>query len=88
MKQIIEANDSMIIESFLGKYVTIFCMRYIYTGKVLKIDAKHLVLGECKIVYETGGFETNTWKDAQSLGVNEWVVALDAIEGFGVLNKS
>jgi hypothetical protein len=88
MKHIIDNNDTNIIDTYLGEITTIFCCRYIYTGKVIKIDDKHLVLEGCKIVYETGEFCDKNWKDAQSLETKEWVIALQSIESFGKINKS
>lgn len=88
MKKIIDNDLENIIDSYMGGVVTIFACRYIYTGKLIKIDEKNLVLENCKIVYETGDFADNKWIDAQSLGTKEWAIALQSIESFGILNKS
>ena len=88
MKQIINSNNETIIEQYLGKNVTIFCCRYTYTGKMIKLDDYAVVLEDCKIVYETGSFEEKKWKDVQSLCVKEWSITRQSIEAFGVLEKS
>lgn len=36
------------------------------------------------VVYETGAFTNNEWKDAQKLP-NDWYVQKNAIESFGIL---
>jgi len=88
MKQIINECDTNIIDSYIGKNITVFCCRYIYTGKLTKIDERYLAVEGCKIVYETGSFPESKWADAQSLETKEWVIALAAMESFGILNKS
>jgi hypothetical protein len=88
MKQIIDVNEASILDKYLGKIITVFCCRYIYAGKLIKIDSKDIVLADPKIVYETGAFSSNDWKDAQSLDTNEWAISLQSIESYGVLNKS
>jgi len=59
-------------------------MNYIYTGKLLGVNASCVLLGEAKIVYETGALNTKTWKDAQALP-DEWYVNTASIESFGIL---
>jgi hypothetical protein len=88
MKQIISCDDKTILEDFLGKNITVFCCRYIYTGKLIKFDEASLVLEGCKIVYETGDFASNTWGDAQNLRTPVWQISLQSIESYGVLDKN
>lgn len=68
----------------LGEIVTLFCMNYIYTGKLVGVNDTCVRLDDAKIVYETGAFTTKTWQDAQSLP-NAWYVQTSAIESFGKL---
>ena len=69
-----ETNEGFL--SLMGKTVTIFCMNYIYTGELIGVNPK--------IVYETGGFNTKDWKDAQSLP-NDLYIRLSAIESYGIV---
>ena len=68
----------------LGETVTLFCLNYFYTGKLAGVNVDCVLLEEPKIVYETGEFTSKTWKDAQELPNNLYVMK-HAIESFGVV---
>lgn len=61
-----------------------FCVNYIYTGKLIGINSSCVLLSDAAIVYETGELTDTKWKDAQSFP-NEWYVQINAIESFGKL---
>ena len=66
----------------LGKTVTLFCMNYIYTGKLVGVNDTCVKLDDASIVYETGPLTTKEWKDAQRLP-NSVYVQTTSIEMFG-----
>lgn len=66
----------------LGKTVTLFCMNYIYTGKLVGVNDTCVKLDDASIVYETGPLTTKEWKDAQRLP-NSVYVQTASIEMFG-----
>jgi hypothetical protein len=68
--------------ALLGKTVTFFCLNYIYTGTLAGVNDTCVLLENPYIVYETGSFETKTWKDAQKLP-NNLYVSMNCIESFG-----
>lgn len=68
----------------MGETVTLFCLNYIYTGKLVGVNDSYVKLESAKIVYETGELTCGSWKDAQALP-NEWYVQIGAIESFGIL---
>ena len=68
----------------LGQRVTLFCLNYIYTGKLEGVNDTCCKLVDAAVVYETGAFEEPTWKDAQKLPKPAYV-QLSAIEMFTVL---
>lgn len=70
--------------ALIGQRVTLFCAVYIYTGTLIGVNEKCVKLKNAAIVYETGSFDSASWKDAQSLP-GEWYVSTEAIESFGVL---
>ena len=72
------------LEKLLGERVTLFCLNYIYTGKLSGVNASCVLLENAAIVYETGELNSKTWKDAQPLP-GDWYVQLGAIESFGLL---
>lgn len=72
------------LESFMGERITLFCMNYIYTGKLVVVNASCVKLEDPAIVYETGAFGDKTWEDAQKLP-NSLYVQVGAIESFGLV---
>jgi len=74
------------LESLGGERITLFCMNYIYTGKLVGVNDKYVKLDEPAIVYETGGFDKAEWQDAQNLP-NSLYVMIAAIESFGLIKE-
>jgi len=72
------------LEALLGERVTLFCVNYIYTGKLTGVNKTCVLLEDAAIVYETGELTGLDWKDAQNLP-NNWYVKRHAIESFGML---
>jgi hypothetical protein len=68
----------------MGENVTLFCLNYIYAGKLVEVNDTFVMLENPKIVYETGTFSDPNFKDAQSLP-NNWYVQVSSIESFGKL---
>lgn len=71
------------LESLLGKQVLLFCLNYIYAGKLVGIDNGFLQLEKPSIVYETGKFSEPGYADVQLLHAPVWYVQRGAIESFG-----
>lgn len=84
MRKIVEEVSGDGLEKLLGERVTLFCGNYIYTGKLVGVNASCLLLQDAAIVYETGPLTTKEWKDAQKLP-GDWYVQLAWVESFGVL---
>lgn len=72
------------LKNLLGKRVTLFCLNYIYTGKLMSVNRSCVLLHEAAIVYETGELTSETWKDVQRLP-RPWYVQIGCIESFGLL---
>lgn len=84
MKKIVEEISGEGLEKFLGERITLFCLDYIYTGKLMGVNAMCVLLSEPAIVYETGPFAEKRWKYAESLP-NDFYVMTQAITGFGIV---
>ena len=84
MKAIVETKDGEGLEALMGQRITLFCMNYIYTGKLVGVNVTCVKLSDPAIVYETGAFSDKAWKDAQALP-NDLYVSTAAIEAFGVI---
>ena len=72
------------LQALMGERVTLFCLNYIYTGKLTGVNNTTVSLEEAAIVYETGSLTDKAWKDVQRLPGN-WYVQIAAIESFGIL---
>jgi len=84
MKKLVEEVSGEGLVKLLGERVTLFCCRYIYTGKLTGVNTDCVLLSDCGIVYETGELETKKWTDMQKLP-HDWYVARQSIESFGIL---
>jgi hypothetical protein len=65
----------------MGQRVTLFCLNYIYTGRLSGVNDTCVLLEDAAIVYETGEFSSKDWKDAQPLPKPVYVM-LRCIESF------
>ena len=83
MKKIVTEVTGEGLEKLLGEHVMLFAERYIYAGILSGVNETCVLLTGAKIVYETGGFDTPGYKDAQSVGGGEWYVQIGKIESFG-----
>jgi len=81
--QVIEVESEGLI-ALLGKVVTLFCVNYIYTGKLEGVNSSCVKLSSPKIVYETGAFTEPEWKDAQPLP-NDLYIQLGMVESYTIL---
>jgi hypothetical protein len=91
MKKLVAVQelDGKGLEALLGQQVTLFCLNYTYTGKLVGVNAADIILECASIVYETGDFATcrkGIWKDAQKLSDGEWRIRTAAIESYGVFS--
>lgn len=83
MKKIIEVSDEG-LEGLLGQTVTLLCVNYFYTGKLVGVNSDCVRLDEPKLIYETGPWSEKDWADAQDLP-GPIYVCRGAIEAFGVI---
>ena len=83
MKQIVEVSGEG-LEKFMGDRITLFCSRYIYTGKLVGVNECYVKLSDAGIVYETGELTDGKWKDCQKLQ-KDWYVTIQSIESYGAL---
>lgn len=83
MKVLIEEKQGMGMESLMGKYITVWCLNYIYAGKLVGVNEYDIILSEPKVVYETGKLTEPGFSDAQDLPASEWRVRTACIESYG-----
>ena len=72
------------LEALMGERVTLFCTRYIYTGKLAGVNETCVLIEEASIVFETGSLKDKKWTVAEELP-GPWYVQTQSIESFGLL---
>ena len=84
MRKLVEVTevDGEGLMALLGERVTLFCVNYIYEGKLVGVNDTCVLLEDANVVYETGPFGEKNFKDAQRIA-DQWYVQLGAIESFG-----
>jgi hypothetical protein len=89
MKKIVQVTevDGGGLMALLDKQVLLFCLNYIYTGKLIGINDTCVLLQDCSIVYETGAFSDSKFKDAQKVGKLHYIQT-SAIESFSETDKA
>lgn len=86
MKKLVQVEevDGEGLVGLMGQNVTLFCLNYIYHGKLVGVNTKFVKLEKASIVYETGAFTDKNFKDIQALP-NDLYINVDAIESYGIL---
>lgn len=85
MKRLVEEVQGEGLESLLGERVTLLCINYFYTGKLVGVNETCVLLENPAIVYETGEWTDGKYRDEQALPGTLYVQTA-AIESFGALN--
>lgn len=68
--------------ALMGEKVHLFCMNYIYAGKLTGVNDTFVQLEDAHIVYSTGAFDGS--KAAKAERVSDiWYVQTASIESFG-----
>lgn len=83
MKILVDEKDQEGFDALLGETITVFCARYIYTGKLVGVNSTCIKLEDPYIVYETGSFSEKGWKDAQKLPHKHFYIQSAMVESFG-----
>ena len=76
-------NEGLLL--LMNEKVTLLCMNYFYTGKLIGVNDTCVKLEEPAIVYSTGDWSDKEYSDVQSLPCKELYVQTAGIEAFGVM---
>lgn len=79
--QIVEDKNEG-LNGLLGEYVVIYCVNYIYSGKLVGINKADIKLTEAEIVYDTGPLNAKKFTNSESLPT-DWYIRISAIETYG-----
>ena len=85
MKKLVTEVETEGLDLLLGENVTLFCMNYIYTGKLVGVNDKYVKLEKASVVFETGPFTDKVFKDAQPLPCDLYVMQ-STVESFTILH--
>ena len=67
MKRLVEQVKDNGFEPLMGEKVTLLCMNYFYTGKLVGVNTDSVELEDPAIVYETGDWKAKEYADVQAL---------------------
>jgi len=83
MKRLVEGTNEG-LEKLIGSRVLLLCSSYFYTGKLIRVNKKFVLLQDPSIVYDTGSFDKQGYADAQRLHTKEFYIMTNSIEAFGL----
>lgn len=75
------------LTALLGENVLLFCMNYNYAGRLVGVNEYDVLLEDAVLVFETGSFDSKTWKDAQRLPGGQHYVRTACIESYCKLGR-
>ena len=76
------------LDKLIGEYVELYCLNYIYCGRLVGVNGVDVCLAECQIVYETGKLSDHSgYKFAESFDQEERFVQKSHIESYGLAPK-
>jgi len=85
---VVEVGGRNEMDPLIGKEVVVLCANYIYTGVLEAVSHDVLVLSSPSIVYETGEWSDDTWRDAQRLPARRITIERSASESRFELDRS
>ena len=68
------------ISDFIGKKLAFQCARYIYFGKVEKVNETFIELSDASIIFDTGGFSNTKPDDIQGMPKEKVYLMRQSIE--------
>lgn len=72
--------------ALMGEQVILFCLNYIYSGKLIGVNETFVKLENAHIVYSTGAFTEKKFNDSQKVN-DEHYIQIAAIESFGLTKQ-
>ena len=89
--ELVKGDESIEVESlddFIGKKMAFQCARYIYFGKVEKVNSVFIELSDAQMVFDTGEFSDKTASVIEYLPKKKSYVMRQAIENIYPTNWS
>lgn len=82
MKRLIEEVNGEGLESLLGETVMVWCLNYIYRGKLIGVNTDDILLEDASVVYETGELKAPEPATQEPLP-GQWYIRTSVIESYG-----
>ncbi len=79
--EIVEVKGEGLIK-LLNEVVTVMCMNYFYSGKLIGVNDTCILLENPSIVYDTGDWNNKGYSDMQKLPCKEMYIQCSSIESF------
>jgi len=85
MKKIVEEIGGEGLEALLGLNVVIYSCRFIYAGTLRGVSETTVLLGDARIVYDTGSHVKGKkeWETCENTWSSDWYIQIASIESFG-----
>lgn len=83
IKKLIEDGDTTEVDSLndlIGKKFAFQCARYIYFGKIAKVNEVFIELSEAATVFDTGAYDSTSASDMQNMPKGKTFVMRQSIE--------
>lgn len=83
IEELIEKGTAIEVDSLsdlIGKKFAFQCARYIYFGKVLKVNEVFIELGDAATVFDTGAYDSTSASDMQMLPKGKLFLMRQSIE--------
>src|SRR3990167_7470274 len=72
------------LEKLLGEMFQLWCLNYIYSGKLVGVNTNDVVLEDAVVVYETGKMTDKQFKFAEPVASKELFIRTAAIESYSL----
>jgi hypothetical protein len=83
VEELLNGDDCIEVESLdelIGKKLAFQCARYIYFGKIKKVNSLFIELEDAQLVFDTGDFSNKKPEDAQDLPKKKAYLMRQSIE--------
>lgn len=87
MKKLVIEDKNEGLRKLLGEVITVYCLSFIYSGKLTGVNDDCILLEGARIVYDTGAHDIKTWADSSAMP-GDWYVMKNAIESFGIFKEA
>lgn len=87
MKKLVIEDKNEGLMKLLGEVITVYCMSFIYSGKLTGVNDDCILLEGARIVYDTGSHDSKNWARSEPMPGGDWYIMKNAIESFGIFKE-